>query len=50
MVGGSGSEVLNVGGEKNSEDVGIVGLKVGQGDELGLLAVLDELPDEDCAL
>jgi len=42
--------VLDIGREKNSGDVVIMGLEVGNWHELGLFAVLKEMPDIDAAL
>jgi hypothetical protein len=42
--------VLDIRGEEDSGDVGVVGLEVGDGNELGFLALLNEMPDIDVAL
>lgn len=49
-VGAAGCEVLAVGGEEDTSDGAIVGFEVGEGDELGLFAELEEVPDVDVAL
>lgn len=49
-VGAAGGEVLDVGGEQDAGYVGVVGFEVGDGDELGFFAVLEEVPDVDVAL
>ncbi len=42
--------MLDVRGEKNSGDVMIMGLELGDRHELGLFAVLEEVPDIDATL
>ncbi len=50
VVGATGSQLLDVGREQNAGDVLLVRREVCQGDKLGPLESLDELPDEDIAL
>jgi hypothetical protein len=49
VVGAAGGELLDVWGEEDAGDVLAVGVELGDGDELGALVVLDEVPDEDVA-
>lgn len=49
-VGAAGGQVLDVGGEEDAGDGAVVGFEVGEGDELGFLAELEEVPDVDVAL
>lgn len=50
MVSGAGRKMLDIRGEQDSSDVVIMSLEVGDGHELGLLAVLHEVPDINAAL
>lgn len=50
MIGAACCQLLHVGGEQDPGDVLIVGVEVGDGEELRAVKVLDELPDEDIAL
>jgi hypothetical protein len=50
VVGATSREVLDVGGEQDAGYVFVVSFEVGDGHELGLFAVLDEMPDVDVAL
>lgn len=50
VVGGAGGELLDVGGQQDAGDVLLVGAEVGDGEQVGALVGLDQLPDEDVAL
>ena len=50
VVGAAGAEVADVGGEEDAGDVVGVGLKGGDGDKGGDVAVLEHAPDVDVAL
>lgn len=50
VVGAAGGELLDVRGEEDAGDVFFVGVEVRDGEELGAVEGLDELPDEDIAL
>jgi hypothetical protein len=50
MVIAAGCEVLDIGGQEDASDILIVCFEVGYGQELGLLAVLEEVPDIDTTL
>ena len=50
VVGATGAEVADVGGEEDAGDVGVVGFEGGYGNERGDVAVLEHPPDVDIAL
>lgn len=50
VVGATGCEVLDIGRQEDAGDVLVVGLEMGDGHELGLLTVLEEVPDINAAL
>lgn len=50
MVSTAGCQVLHIGGQEDTSDILAVCFEVGYGHELGLLAVLEEVPDIDTTL
>jgi hypothetical protein len=50
VVGGAGREMLDIRREQYTKKVIVMGLKMGHRNKLGLLAVLQEAPDEYTAL
>lgn len=50
VVGAARRQLLNVRREQNAGDVFLMGVEMGDGDQLRALEVLDELPDEYVAL